>query len=115
MLRRALLNLVLNAIDAMPSGGKLLLSAGGNESQVQIAVADTGPGLSPEVTRRIFEPFFTTKGKGTGLGLAIVYRIAEVHGGEIAARNRPEGGALLTLTLPAGCVISGEYSRYQVQ
>jgi signal transduction histidine kinase len=100
MLRRALLNLVLNAIDAMPRGGELLLSASASRSEVQITVADTGPGLSDDVAHRIFEPFFTTKGKGTGLGLAIVYRIAEVHGGEITAENREEGGAAFRLSLP---------------
>jgi len=100
MLRRALLNLVLNAIDAMPHGGKLLLAARTAGSEVEISIADTGPGLSDHVARRIFEPFFTTKGKGTGLGLAIVYRIAEVHGGEITATNRSSGGALFTLKLP---------------
>jgi signal transduction histidine kinase len=100
MLRRALLNLVLNAIDAMPQGGKLLLAARAAGGEVEISIADTGPGLSDDVARRIFEPFFTTKGKGTGLGLAIVYRIAEVHGGEITAANRSSGGALFTLKLP---------------
>lgn len=100
MLRRALLNLVLNAIDAMPQGGELLLVGRAAGGEVNLAVADSGPGLSEEVARRIFEPFFTTKGKGTGLGLAIVYRIAEVHGGEIIAENRKEGGAVFTLTLP---------------
>jgi len=100
MLRRGLLNLVLNAIDAMPAGGELLLAARNDGNAVQISVADSGPGLSADVARRIFEPFFTTKGKGTGLGLAIVYRIAEVHGGEIVAENRQGGGAIFTLSLP---------------
>jgi signal transduction histidine kinase len=100
MLRRALLNLVLNAIDAMPAGGELLLEGRAADGETQISIADTGPGLSSDVAKRIFEPFFTTKGKGTGLGLAIVYRIAEVHGGEIRAENRTEGGAVFTLTLP---------------
>jgi signal transduction histidine kinase len=101
MLRRALLNLILNAIDAMPRGGQLWISGVPRESHVDISVADSGPGLSDEVARRIFEPFFTTKGSGTGLGLAIVYRIAEVHGGEIVAATRPTGGAVFTLTLPS--------------
>lgn len=100
MLRRGLLNLVLNAIDVMPSGGELLIEGRDGPGQVEIHVADSGPGLSAEVSKRIFEPFFTTKGSGTGLGLAIVDRIAEMHGGEIAASNRPEGGAVFTLKLP---------------
>jgi signal transduction histidine kinase len=101
MLRRALLNLVLNAVDAMPSGGELILQGRATtDGEVEISIADTGPGLSPDVSKRIFEPFFTTKGKGTGLGLAIVYRIAEVHGGEIVAANRQAGGAVFRLLLP---------------
>lgn len=100
MLRRALLNLVLNAIDAMPRGGQLQITVVSTDQHFEISVADTGPGLSDEVARRIFEPFFTTKGSGTGLGLAIVYRIAEVHGGEITAANRDGGGAMFVLKLP---------------
>lgn len=100
MLRRAVLNLVLNAIDVMPGGGELHFEARREHAHVEISVADTGPGLSDDVARRIFEPFFTTKGSGTGLGLAIVYRIAEVHGGVITAKNRPERGAVFTLTIP---------------
>ena len=100
MLRRALLNLVLNAIDAMPDGGTLTIMANDNEHGVEISVGDTGPGLSEESAGRAFEPFFTTKPGGTGLGLAIVYRIAETHGGQARGENRPEGGAVFTLTLP---------------
>ena len=69
-----------------------------------IAVADNGPGLADGLIDKIFEPFFTTKpvGEGTGLGLWISYGIAREHGGTLAAANRPDGGALFTLTLPAG-------------
>ena len=100
MLRRAVLNLALNAIDAMPDGGELNISACAGRHGCEIEVCDTGPGLSDEARRRAFEPFYTTKSNGTGLGLAIVYRIAEVHGGEILAGNCPEGGAVFTLRLP---------------
>jgi len=100
LLRRALLNLVLNAIDVMPAGGELRITGREQTDHVEISVADSGPGLSNDVPRRLFEPFFTTKGKGTGLGLAIVYRIAEVHQGEIVAENRDRGGAVFTLRLP---------------
>lgn len=100
MLRRALLNLALNAIDAMPDGGDLVFTAVSGGSGVELEVADSGPGLSEEVRRRAFEPFFTTKSNGTGLGLAIVYRVAEVHGGEVLAANCPEGGAAFTIRLP---------------
>jgi signal transduction histidine kinase len=100
MLRRAVLNLVLNALDVMPDGGTLRLAASLSEGQLHLEIADTGPGLADDAAQRIFEPFYTTKSTGTGLGLAIVYRIAEVHGGEIVATNRPTGGAAFVLRLP---------------
>ena len=100
MLRRAVLNLVLNAVDAMPEGGTLTVSASGSRKGVNLTVSDTGQGLSEEARRRAFEPFFTTKRGGTGLGLAIVYRIAEVHGGRISVANARGGGAAFTLTIP---------------
>jgi signal transduction histidine kinase len=100
MLRRAVLNLVLNALDVMPDGGTLRLAASLSEGQLHLEIADTGPGLADDAAQRIFEPFYTTKSTGTGLGLAIVYRIAEVHGGEIVASNRPSGGAAFVLRLP---------------
>jgi signal transduction histidine kinase len=100
MLRRAVLNLALNAIDAMPEGGELHIAACAGRHGCEIEVCDSGPGLSDEARRRAFEPFFTTKSNGTGLGLAIVYRIAEVHGGEIVAGNCPEGGAVFKLRIP---------------
>lgn len=101
MIRRAVLNLVLNALDAMPNGGELIVRTASGPQRIEIQVADTGPGLSEEALGRAFEPFYTTKPAGTGLGLAIVYRIAEVHGGNVLAANRPEGGALIALGLPA--------------
>jgi signal transduction histidine kinase len=100
MLRRALLNLLLNAVDAMPDGGKLTVAVAAGEKGIELRVADSGPGLSDDACRRAFEPFYTTKPGGTGLGLAIVYRIAEVHGGSVAAANSPEGGAVVTLHIP---------------
>jgi signal transduction histidine kinase len=100
MLRRAVLNLVLNAMDAMPDGGELIVTAYHGRGGIEIEVTDTGPGLSSEVRPRVFEPFFTTKSHGTGLGLAIVHRIADVHGGDIVATNCPEGGAAFTLRIP---------------
>lgn len=100
MLRRAVLNLTLNALDAMPDGGTLKVSARSTAEGVELQVVDTGPGLSEEAHRRVFEPFFTTKRGGTGLGLAIVCRIAEVHGGTASAGNRPGGGAAFKLQIP---------------
>jgi two-component system sensor histidine kinase HydH len=101
MLRRALLNLVLNAVDAMPEGGTLTVSAPFGPQGVDLVVADTGQGLSEEAERRAFEPFFTTKRGGSGLGLAIVYRIAEVHGGRVSAANARGRGAVFTISIPA--------------
>jgi len=100
MLRRAILNLVINAIDAMPRGGDLVITSYAGLSSIDLEIADSGDGLSEEVRRRAFEPFFTTKSGGTGLGLAIVYRIAEVHGGQVIAANCLEGGAAFTIRLP---------------
>jgi signal transduction histidine kinase len=100
MLRRAVLNLILNAVDAMPDGGELTVRARSGPEGVELEVADTGQGISEEDARRVFEPFYTTKQGGTGLGLAIVYRIAEVHGGGITTANGPEGGAVFTLSIP---------------
>jgi signal transduction histidine kinase len=100
MLRRALLNLALNALDAMPDGGRLFVTASQGTSGFELEVADTGEGLSDEARGRAFEPFFSTKSHGTGLGLAIVDRIAEAHGGCCLAQNCPDGGAAFTLRMP---------------
>lgn len=100
MIRRAVLNLVLNSLDAMPKGGALTIRSVRRDQCVELQIGDTGPGLSADALGRAFEPFFTTKPAGTGLGLAIVYRIAEVHGGSVAAANRTQGGARFTLSLP---------------
>lgn len=100
MLRRALLNLVMNALDAMPTGGELVITAVTNQRGFEVEVADSGPGISEQLRDRMFEPFFTTKSEGTGLGLAIVQRIAEAHDGELEVANCPEGGAAFTLRLP---------------
>ena len=100
MLRRAMLNLVLNALDAMPRGGAIAIDASPGAQGIEVRVADTGSGLSDDTLQRAFEPFFTTKSGGTGLGLAIVYRVAEAHGGDVIAANRPEGGAEFILRIP---------------
>jgi signal transduction histidine kinase len=100
MFRRAVLNLVLNAIDAMPHGGMLVITSYDSLDGFELEVADTGPGLSDEVRRRLFEPFFSTKSAGTGLGLAVVYQVAQAHGGTVTAGNCPEGGAAFTIRIP---------------
>jgi len=100
MIRRAVLNLVLNALDAMPRGGYMLITAYRGRFGLEIEVGDSGPGIEEQTLDKLFEPFFTTKSNGTGLGLAIVERIAEAHGGHIVAANCAEGGAAFTLCLP---------------
>jgi signal transduction histidine kinase len=100
MIRRAVLNLVLNALDAMPDGGTLTITSVLMPDCMELEVADSGPGLPEKILPRVFEPFFTTKQQGTGLGLSIVSRIAESHGGCVMASNCPDGGAACTLRIP---------------
>jgi signal transduction histidine kinase len=100
MLRRALLNLILNALDVMPNGGELTITALATPRGVELEVADSGPGIVPLRESRLFEPFYTTKSGGTGLGLTIVERIAAAHGGDVNACNCPQGGAAFTIRIP---------------
>ena len=104
LLQQAFLNIVLNAEQAIGSGGRIETSETllANPSRIVVEVRDTGPGIADAVLPRIFEPFYTTKevGKGTGLGLAIAYGIMQEHGGQIFAANRPDGGAVFTVLLP---------------
>lgn len=102
-LQQVLLNLLNNAIDAAGREGTVIISTSRRHDRVAVAVADSGPGLPPELMAKIFDPFFTTKqpGKGTGLGLSISRNIMERLGGDLQAANRPEGGGVFTLTLPA--------------
>jgi two-component system NtrC family sensor kinase len=103
---QALLNLILNGVQAMDSGGVLNITASRIEEagQVEIVVQDSGPGITPKVLPRIFDPFYTTKevGRGTGLGLSITYGIIERHHGHIRAESPASGGARFILTLPLG-------------
>jgi signal transduction histidine kinase len=96
--KQVILNLVRNAIEAMPGGGAVLLETGLVEGRVCVRVSDTGPGLPDDVD--VFEVFVSTKLGGTGLGLSIAQQIVQDHGGEIAASNRPGGGAAFTIWLP---------------
>jgi signal transduction histidine kinase len=104
-LKRALLNVVLNGIQAMPDGGNLTVTVSpdceGGERNVNITVRDTGPGIEPGDLRRVFEPFFTTKQHGTGLGLALAKKTAEAHGGVLRIESSPLTGTSVTLSLPA--------------
>jgi signal transduction histidine kinase len=100
MLRRATLNLILNAVDAMPGGGELAVTGTASPGGVELEIADSGPGIEDSDGPHLFEPFFTTKSGGTGLGLTIVERIAAAHGGDVFACNCPQGGAAFTIRLP---------------
>jgi two-component system, NtrC family, sensor kinase len=103
LVRHLLTNLVANAVDAMPNGGKLEVQARREGTDVVLRVADTGTGMGPEVKRRIFEPFFTTKaaGMGTGLGLAVCKEIARALKGRIDVESEPGRGSTFTVRFPA--------------
>ena len=97
-----ILNLAINARDAMPEGGRLSIRTWAQGPEVFLAVSDTGTGISEEIRDRIFEPFFTTKpvGRGTGLGLSQVYGFIKQSGGDIAVDSAPGRGTTVTLKLP---------------
>jgi PAS domain S-box-containing protein len=100
LLQQAFVNLMRNAMEAMPQGGRLELSARQTEESVEIAVADTGVGIDPELIDRIFDLYVTTKSKGSGIGLSVVYRIVQLHGGEITVESRKGEGARFLVRLP---------------
>ena len=115
MLHRALSNLVLNAMDAMPDGGKLTLSAKALGEQIEIRVADTGEGLTPEECERLFTPYYTTKQHGTGLGLAIVQSVVADHGGSISVESQPGGGAVFVLRFARASSMDEEWNAGQIE
>jgi two-component system nitrogen regulation sensor histidine kinase NtrY len=100
LLHRALSNLVLNAMDAMPGAGTLTLRTRGGDGKVAIEVADTGSGLTREECERIFTPYYTSKQHGTGLGLAIVQSVVSDHGGRISVHSEPGRGTTFVIELP---------------
>jgi two-component system, sporulation sensor kinase E len=99
-LKQVLVNLIKNAMQAMPPQGTLTVRSGSTQEAVWMAVSDTGPGIPPEQLNRIFEPFYTTKNKGTGLGLLIVQRIIRDHGGRIELESTVGKGTTFKLWLP---------------
>ncbi len=112
-IQQLLLNLALNALDAMPDGGKLNLSVVDEGVNVDVLVCDSGTGISEKVLEKLFSPFVTTKANGVGLGLGICRRIAEAHYGELTGENNASSGATFRLTLPkvtAGDRVSGQRS-----
>ncbi len=112
MLKQIFLNLLLNAIQAMPKGGNLYIETrifddryegGTHGSNLEIRFVDTGCGIPSENIKKIFDPFFTTKVKGAGLGLAIVHNIVDIHGGSIDVENNKGGGTVFNITFPNDC------------
>jgi PAS domain S-box-containing protein len=99
-LRQVLLNLFKNALEAMPQGGRLTVTTRIRGESVEVEVADTGAGMTPEVAANVFQPYFTTKEKGTGLGLAICQSIIQEHGGSIAVESTLGQGSAFTIRLP---------------
>jgi nitrogen fixation/metabolism regulation signal transduction histidine kinase len=100
LLHRALQNLVLNAIDAMPQGGELTIRTASLGSRIEVSVSDTGSGLTSEECGRLFTPYYTTKQHGTGLGLAIVQSVVSDHGGKISVESAQEKGTTFRIELP---------------
>jgi two-component system NtrC family sensor kinase len=100
-LRQAFINIVINACDAMPGGGHLVVSTADEPAGVAVRVTDTGTGIPPDVLSKVLDPFFTTKEKGTGLGLSVVYGIVERLGGTLAIDSTVGTGTTVTITLPA--------------
>jgi two-component system, NtrC family, sensor kinase len=101
-LQQVFLNLLMNARDAMPSGGMLEVRTYAQNGSVEVEITDTGIGIRPEDLHRIFDPFFTTKasGRGTGLGLSVSYGIVKEHGGKVDVRSTPDKGTSFRLEFP---------------
>ena len=101
LMTQVFVGFVANAIEAVPAGGEIRLEMRHDDGQIELAVADSGPGIPVELRSRVFEPFFTTRAAGIGLGLAIARQIVEAHGGSIQVGQSVSGGARFTVMLPA--------------
>jgi len=97
MVRATVLNLLLNAAQAMAGKGRIRITINRREDNASIEVRDSGPGIPPDIQSQVFEPFFTTKARGGGLGLPIAKRTAEMHGGSLTLSCPPEGGTAVVL------------------
>jgi signal transduction histidine kinase len=100
MMKGVLLNLLMNAAQAMGRQGRIVVSLLASNGQCEISVADHGPGIPEDVRDKIFDPFFTTKHRGTGLGLSVAHRTVEMHGGTIRFECPDQGGTVMTVSLP---------------
>jgi signal transduction histidine kinase len=105
MLYQAFLNILINAMQAMPDNGSILVVVDNQDNMVNVSIEDSGPGIPAELAEKIWDPFFTTKDKGTGLGLGIVKNIVKSHNGNIVIENLPAGGTRVAINLP---VMQGE-------
>jgi signal transduction histidine kinase len=101
-MKQVLLNLVLNAMQAMPAGGEVVVDAAQQDGMLKIRVKDQGPGIPSGDLDSIYDPFFTTKDTGTGLGLPVAYQIVQQHGGELMLEENGPGGACFAIKLPSG-------------
>ena len=99
-IKQALLNIVLNAIQATPSKGTIHIKSFVNEENTLISITDSGKGIPADDIEKLFDPFFTTKDEGTGLGLSISYQLLKAHAGDIEAKNIDGNGSKFTITLP---------------
>ena len=104
LLKQAFLNLVVNAIQAMPEGGELGVQSSANEESAEIRISDTGPGIPPELREKIFRLYFTTKKEGSGIGLAMAFRIVQLHDGTIDFTSEPGKGTTFFIHLPLAAV-----------
>ncbi len=102
LLEQVFLNLILNAVQAMPDGGEIRVSGKSDNSYVEVMIWDQGAGIQPHIRSRIFDPFFTTKDEGTGLGLSIAYNIIKSHGGKLLCNSNEGSGTVFTVRLPKG-------------
>src|SRR5688572_2514455 len=110
-LREVLVNMIYNAVDAMPSGGEIRMGSQEANGRVVLTIADNGTGMTPEVKSRLFDPFFTTKGKGgTGMGMAVSFGIIRRHNGSIDVESEPGRGTTFRISLPVaeGAAVAGE-------
>jgi two-component system NtrC family sensor kinase len=104
------MNLISNAIDAIPGEGTISITSGSAGDLYRLVVEDTGSGIDPKLRDRVFEPFFTTKpvGHGTGLGLSIAYSIVQKHGGRLEVEDAPSGGTRMVMHVPLRSQESGK-------
>ena len=100
MMTRVLTNLISNAVQAMPQGGKLTIASDRTEGEVVLTIKDTGVGISPEIMPRLFEPLFTTKAKGMGFGLVVSKRLLETQGGNLSMNSGVDKGTVVVIRMP---------------